>query len=62
MQIIRYLNGQRLRGAMPPLTLDCDAVSSLLSQARLRQDLPLPASSCSAILDAEDSDFRKDIS
>ena len=42
MQVIRYLNGKRLHGAMPPLLLDRDGVGALLGAARYRQQLPLP--------------------
>ena len=41
MQVIRYLNGKRLHGAMPPLLLDRDGVGALLGAARYRQQLPL---------------------
>lgn len=61
MQIIRYLNGVRLHGAMPPLIIDQEGVAALLSQACQRQELPLPPSSCSAILNAEGGDFGKDL-
>ena len=37
MQVIRYLNGKRLHGAMPPLLLDRDGVGALLGAARYRQ-------------------------
>ena len=55
MQVIRYLNGKRLRGAMPPLMLDSEGVGTLLERARLRQELPLPPAAPSAILEAEES-------
>lgn len=53
MQIIRYLNGKRLHGIMPPLLLDRDGVGTLLGAARRRQPLPLPSPAPSAILEAE---------
>ena len=53
MQVIRYLNGKRLHGAMPPLLLDRDGVGALLGAARYRQPLPLPDAAPSAILEAE---------
>ena len=42
MQVIRYLNGKRLHGVMPPLLLDREGVGALLGAARYRQSLPLP--------------------
>lgn len=62
MQIIRYLNGKRLHGAMPPLLLDRDGIGALLEGARLRQELPLPAHTPSAILEAEESGLGRDVS
>lgn len=61
MQIIRYLNGKRLHGAMPPLLLDRDGVGALLESARLRQELPLPAHVPSAILETEESGLGRDV-
>ncbi|MGI6181305.1 MAG: hypothetical protein ACOYIE_04435 [Agathobaculum sp.] len=60
MQIIRYLNGKRLHGAMPPLLLDRDGVGSLLSGVRCRQELPLPDIAPSAILEAEERGSGKE--
>lgn len=60
MQIIRYLNGKRLHGAMPPLLLDREGVGTLLDAARRRQPLPLPSPAPSAILDAEGCGLGKD--
>lgn len=60
MKIVRYLNGKRLHGAMPPLMLDAEGVSALLAESRARQDLPLPAAGASAILNAEDGGFGKE--
>lgn len=60
MQIIRYLNGKRLHGAMPPLLLDREGVGTLLGAARRRQPLPLPDAAPSAILDAEGCGPGKD--
>lgn len=60
MQIVRYLNGKRLHGAMPPLLLDQEGVGTLLSLARLRQDLPLPDTMPSVILEAEGRGLGKD--
>ena len=54
MQVIRYLNGKRLRGAMPPLMLDSEGIGTLLERARRRQELPLPPAAPSAILDLEE--------
>lgn len=62
MQIIRYLNGKRLHGAMPPLLLDRDGIGALLESARTRQELPLPAHAPSAILEAEESGLGRDVS
>lgn len=53
MQIIRYLNGKRLHGALPPLLVDHEGIGILLGQARSRQQLPLPEVEASAILEAE---------
>ena len=50
MQVIRYLNGKRLHGVMPPLLLDREGVGALLGAARYRQSLPLPDTAPSAIL------------
>lgn len=60
MKIVRYLNGKRLHGVMPPLLLDAEGVGALLSDTRARQDLPLPAAGASAILNAEDGGFGKE--
>ena len=60
MQVIRYLNGKRLHGAMPPLLLDRDGVGALLGAARYRQQLPLPDTAPSAILEAEGRGLGKD--
>ena len=60
MQIIRYLNGKRLHGVMPPLLLDREGVGALLGAARSRQPLPSPDAAPSVILDAEGSGLGKD--
>ncbi|MDO5141765.1 MAG: hypothetical protein Q4D31_01960 [Eubacteriales bacterium] len=60
MQVIRYLNGKRLRGTLPPLLLDREGVGALLSAARYRQPLPLPDAAPSAILEAEGRGLGKD--
>ncbi|MDO4271179.1 MAG: hypothetical protein Q4C72_09700 [Eubacteriales bacterium] len=62
LQVIRYLNGKRLHGAMPPLLLDQEGVGALLGQARYRQELPLPDAAPSAILEAEERSLGRDIS
>lgn len=59
MLVIRYLNGKRLHGAMPPLVLDSEGVGALVSPTR--QDLPLPAPFPSAILNAEGGDFGREL-
>ena len=60
MQVIRYLNGRRLHGAMPPLLLDREGVGALLGAARYRQQLPLPDTAPSAILEAEGCSLGRD--
>lgn len=60
MQVIRYLNGKRLHGIMPPLLLDREGVGALLGAARYRQQLPLPDTAPSAILEAEGRGLGKD--
>lgn len=60
MQVIRYLNGKRLHGAMPPLLLDREGVGALLGAARYRQPLPLPDAVPSAILEAEGRGLGKE--
>ena len=60
MQIVRYLNGKRLHGVMPPLLLDREGIGVLLGAARHRQQLPLPDTAPSAILDAEGCGLGKD--
>lgn len=62
MQIIRYLNGKRLHGAMPPLLLDQEGIGTLLRNARYRQELPLPDAAPSAILEAEERGPGKGLS
>ena len=61
MRITRYLNGKRLHGAMPPLLLDREGIGALLGQARVRQELPLPDSAPSALLEAEGRGLGKDM-
>lgn len=58
MTVVRYLNGKRLHGAMPPLVLGGEAVGALLSQAC--QQLPLPTADGFGILSAEDSTMAGD--
>lgn len=60
MQVIRYLNGKRLHGAMPPLLIDREGVGALLDTARYRQPLPLPDGTPSAILEVEGRGLGKD--
>ena len=60
MQVIRYLNGKRLHGVMPPLLLDREGVGALLGAARYRQSLPLPDTAPSAILEAEGCSLGRD--
>lgn len=60
MQVIRYLNGRRLHGVMPPLLLDQEGIGVLLSAARSRQQLPLPDTVPSAILEAEGCSLGRD--
>ena len=60
MQVIRYLNGRRLHGVMPPLLLDQEGIGALLSAARSRQQLPLPDTTPSAILEAEGCSLGRD--
>ncbi|MGO5029443.1 hypothetical protein [Candidatus Agathobaculum pullicola] len=60
MQVIRYLNGRRLHGVMPPLLLDREGVGALLGEARSRQQLPLPDTAPSAILEAEGCSLGRD--
>ena len=60
MQVIRYLNGRRLHGVMPPLLLDQEGIGALLSAARSRQQLPLPDTAPSAILEAEEYSLGRD--
>ena len=60
MQIIRYLNGKRLHGVMPPLLLDREGVGALLGAARSRQPRPLPDAAPAVILDAEGCGLGKD--
>lgn len=60
MQIIRYLNGKRLHGVMPPLLLDQEGVGAILGAARSRQQLPLPDTAPSAILEAEGCSLGRD--
>ncbi len=61
MQVIRYLNGKRLHGMMPPLLLDHEGIGALLEAARYRQQLPLPEGQPSAILEAEGRGSGKDL-
>ena len=61
MRITRYLNGKRRHGAMPPLLVDREGIGTLLGQARARQELPLPDSAPSAILEAEGRGLGKDM-
>lgn len=60
MQVIRYLNGRRLHGVMPPLLLDQEGIGALLSAARSRQQLPLPDTAPSAILETEGYSLGRD--
>ncbi len=60
MQVIRYLNGKRLNGAMPRLRIEDTGICSLLGQARRRQEIPLRKRAGSAILEAEDGGYGKD--
>ena len=60
MQVIRYLNGRRLHGAMPPLLLDREGIGALLSVTRSRQQLPLPDTVPSAILETEGCSLGRD--
>lgn len=60
MQVIRYLNGRRLHGIMPPLLLDREGIGALLGVARIRQQLPLPDSAPSAILETEGCSLGRD--
>lgn len=60
MQVIRYLNGRRLHGIMPPLLLDREGIGALLGVARSRQQLPLPDSAPSAILETEGCSLGRD--
>ena len=60
MQVIRYLNGRRLHGVMPPLLLDQEGIGALLSAARSRQQLPLPDTAPSAILEVEGCSLGRD--
>ena len=61
MRVTRYLNGKRLHGALPPLLLDREGIGALLLQAYARQDLPLPDTAPSAILEAEGRGLGKEI-
>ena len=54
MRVVRYLNGKRLHGVLPPLLLDQEGIGMLLREARFRQELPLPEPPPSAILEAEE--------
>lgn len=60
MQVIRYLNGKRLHGVMPPLLLEQEGIGALLSTVRSRQQLPLPDAASFAILETEGSSLGRD--
>ncbi len=60
MRVIRYLNGKRLHGVLPPMQADGECIAALLSAVRLRQELPLPENSASAILGAEGSGLGRE--
>ncbi len=60
MQVIRYLNGKRINGAMPQLRIEETGVCLLLGQARRRQEIPLRKGTGFAILEAEGSGYGKD--
>ncbi len=60
MQVIRYLNGKRLNGAMPQLRIGDTGICSLLGHARRRQEIPLRKDAGSAILEAEGGGYGKD--
>ena len=62
MRVVRYLNGKRLHGVLPPLLLDQEGIGMLLREARFRQELPLPEPPPSAILEAEERGLGKDLS
>ena len=36
MRVVRYLNGKRLHGVLPPLLLDQEGIGMLLREARFR--------------------------
>lgn len=62
MQIIRYLNGKRLRGPLPPLVLEGDSMEQLVRAVRAHHALPLsPPTSC-AILEQEVYSLGKELS
>ena len=50
----------KLHGVMPPLLLDREGVGALLGEARSRQQLPLPDTAPSAILEAEGCSLGRD--
>lgn len=61
MQVIRYLNGKRLRGAMPPLLLNHERVGDALRTASRWQELPLPTCAPSAILKTEERGLGREL-
>lgn len=61
MQIIRYLNGRKLHGAMPAMILDQEGIGTILQNAYDRKQMPLPEINHSAILLMEERGLGKDI-
>ncbi len=60
MQVVRYLNGKKLDGAMPRLVLKDKGLCSMLGGAVLRKELPLRKRTGSAILEPEGSGSGKE--